>query len=56
MVLLAILLILLLVSLLRSSGSKSARQENALDILKRRYAAGEINKEQFQTMKRDLLD
>jgi putative membrane protein len=56
MVLLAILLIFLLVSLLRSSGSKSARHEDALAILKRRYAAGEINKEQFDTMKRDLLD
>ncbi|MCK9295994.1 MAG: SHOCT domain-containing protein [Desulfobulbaceae bacterium] len=56
MILLAILLILLLVSILRNSGRKSPGHDNALDILKRRYAAGEINKEQFDTMKRDLLD
>ncbi|RJX33596.1 MAG: SHOCT domain-containing protein [Desulfurivibrio sp.] len=55
MVLLAILLVLLLVSIIRNSGRK-AGQEKAMDILKRRYAAGEISKEQFDAMKRDLLD
>ena len=56
MVLLGILLIFLLVSLIRSCNRKSPGRENALDILKRRYAAGEINKEQFDSMKQDLLD
>ncbi len=28
--------------------------ESPLDVLKRRYAAGEVNKEQFEEMKRDL--
>ncbi len=32
----------------------SSREETALDILKKRYARGEIDKEQFETLKRDL--
>lgn len=55
MVLLGILLIFLLISLIRSCNRKSPGRESALDILKRRYAAGEINKEQFDSMKQDLL-
>jgi putative membrane protein len=40
----------------RSSGSNgvSGRQEPALEILKRRYARGEIGKEEYQEKKRDL--
>ncbi len=30
--------------------------ESALDILKKRYAKGELTKEQFEQMKRDLHD
>lgn len=31
-----------------------ARQDSAMEILRRRYAAGEIGKEQFEEMKRTL--
>lgn len=37
-----------------SLDSLTARDESLLDILKRRYAKGEITKEQFEEMKRDL--
>jgi putative membrane protein len=41
----------------RKSGQSNAaitHVESPLDVVKRRYAAGEINKEQFEEMKRNL--
>jgi putative membrane protein len=37
-----------------SAGPSAPPNEAPLDILKRRYAKGEITKEQFEQMKRDL--
>lgn len=39
-----------------SSGPALPRSETPLEILKRRYAAGEITKDQFDTMKRDVAE
>ena len=36
------------------TGAQSATGQSPLDILKARYAEGEITKEQFEEMKRDL--
>lgn len=38
----------------RGAQKPSSTDETALEILKRRYARGEINKEEFEAMKRDL--
>lgn len=56
-----ILLIVAIVALVRgtwrSGASAGRRQEKtALDILKERYARGEIEKEEFEQKKRDLAD
>ncbi len=52
-----ILFILGIVYLVKSiAGSKkgAAREETALEILKKRYAKGELSKEDFERMKEDL--
>ncbi len=38
----------------RPTNNDAGNQQDALEILKQRYARGEINKEQFEQIKRDL--
>jgi putative membrane protein len=52
----AIIVIVLLIRRLLASSrmGDSKREESALDILKKRYARGEINKEEFEEKRKDL--
>lgn len=51
-----VLVIYLIVRLTNQRGgtSNSSANETPLDVLKKRYARGEISKEEFENMKRDL--
>jgi putative membrane protein len=49
-----ILGLILLVRWLIGMGKTPKAEETALDILKKRYARGEINKEEFEQKKKDL--
>jgi putative membrane protein len=55
MVIFWICIIFLIVSILKGTCKRGPQPETALDILKKRYAAGEINKEEFEDMKQDIL-
>lgn len=48
-------IVLLTVWLFRQSGARRDREETPLEILKKRYAKGEIDKEEFEQKKRDLM-
>jgi len=51
------LIVWAVVTFARSAGrsnTAASRSETPLDVLRRRYAAGEINKEQFEEMQRSI--
>lgn len=52
---LTIIGIVYLVKLIAGNAKGGEKHETALDILKKRYAKGEINKEEFEEKKKDLL-
>ncbi len=52
---LLILGIVYLVKMIAGGAKKEEPTENALDILKNRYAKGEISKEEFEKIKDDLM-
>lgn len=53
----AVILILIVWAVKEFGGKRDAEgKSSALDILKERYAKGEINKEEFETKKKDLAN
>lgn len=56
MLALALVVVVALIFMIARCSSNSGRppEESPLDILKRRYAKGEITREQFETFKRDM--
>lgn len=54
MILFWVLIILAVIYIARAVSNGRQKEETALDILKKRYAKGEISKEEFEKMKDDL--
>lgn len=52
---LVILGVVFLIKLIAGGFKNERREDTALDILKKRYAKGEISKEEFEERKKELL-
>jgi putative membrane protein len=52
---LVILGIICLIKLITGSSKKVEKEETAIDILKKRYAKGEVSKEEFEKIRDDLM-
>lgn len=55
MIIFWIWIIFVIVFVLKNLLTGKHQAENALNILKKRYAAGELRKEEFEEMKKDIL-
>jgi len=51
-----IIIITGLIWLIKRFSGNDGRKESALDILKRRFASGEINSDEFQARKKEILN
>ncbi len=47
-------IIFFVVKIIKDKGTSGSHEETPLDVLKTRYAKGEISKEEFDSMKEDL--
>lgn len=54
MVIFFIVAIVLLIRYLRHASQANSTPESAIEVLKRRYASGEVDKKQFDQTKKDL--
>jgi uncharacterized membrane protein len=55
MIILWICIIFVIVFVLKNILTGKHQAENALDILKKRYAAGKLSKKEFEDIKQDIL-
>lgn len=53
-ILIITLITVLIISLYKNNNNSSQNKETPLEILKKRYAKGEITKEQFEEIKKDF--
>ena len=53
-ILIVLVIVWLIALAFKSTGKDSASEKSALDILRERYARGEIDRDRFEQMKKDL--
>ena len=51
-----VIFLVLLIKKIMKSEKREPHEDTATEILKKRYARGEISKEEFEQIKRDLMD